>query len=288
MVAHQAAARERDALVGRGGVQQMHGIIVHRACLRFALSDAGGGKPRFPAAMVGKAQQGMAHQFLRRDGGMAGSEARAAYRENHFLQQALVAEMLVPGTAVPDGDIGIAEIEFAQFVAAAQADVDMRMLLVERRQPRHQPGAGERWRHADAQGLRRAPAFNPAYVQGAVQRQQRLPYFSRQQAAAVGQHHLPAFALEQLASAALFQRADLVADGAVRQVQLFSGAGIVAQPRGGFKRTQGLGRRQSLKHECSFLINRLIPFTYKDKTLRWPPGNLLSTIVISSSFSDRP
>jgi hypothetical protein len=158
-----------------------------------------------------------------------GRDGRADDRRDHFAEQAHRPLGRVFRPAVAQRDIELRVVQFDQRVARADADVDVRMLALERLQPRDQPQRRERRerRQADMAAAARQADLPHRRVEPVQQRRDA----AQQRGAGTGELHVPGAAQEQRRADFVFQAADLPADGRLRDMQLLRGGTEAGTPR---------------------------------------------------------
>ena len=115
------------------------------------------------------------------------------------------------------------------------------MLFLKRSKPRNQPSRSECGQDADRQY---AGIGVPARIFKSLLKQtQTLTDLENENLPRLREHHFPPFAMEELGAQLTFQRLDLMAYGAMRDVQLVSGASEAQVASRGFEAAEQLKRR---------------------------------------------
>ena len=182
---------------------------------------------------------------------MAGKQRRAAHGDHPVVEQLadLKAPLLDP--PVPDADVVRIRIGRQRIGVHPQRQVHVRVAIVEVAEPRNQPRGCEVGHHAQFEP-HDAVFARPRRIERAAQIVEAAAHAVRQLRAGGGRHHPAARAPEQLDAQFGFERAQMMADRAVRQMQFFGSAGKTAMARGGFQRAQRLQWRKRTGHDVKF------------------------------------
>jgi hypothetical protein len=137
--------------------------------------------------------------------------------------------------AVAEADRGVHVVagKVGECVRGKQFQIPFRVRLDEAADARRHPARGKRGQHRDDQPALAVAGANLA--RGIEQGGERGPHLGRVAAARIGEPHTLAVAGEQRDAEVGFQRANLVAHGAVRDEQLVGGAGEALVPRRGLE-----------------------------------------------------
>ncbi|MNV53568.1 hypothetical protein D3C71_1457220 [compost metagenome] len=151
--------------------------------------------------------------------------------------------------AVPDRHIHTGVLQQVHGIRAGiQAQLVLRIGIVEASQPGHQPQRREGMRGGDRQRAR--GRRGPQGVQGLGDIQQRAVHADEQARAGIGQPHAARHAIEQREPRLPFQRLDLMRHRSGRHRQLGRGRLEAAQPGRGLEGAQRRDRKRS-KHGAS-------------------------------------
>ena len=178
-------------------------------------------------------QQGRAQQILGPGKPMAGRHIGAAGRHHGLAHEELQLRARPVRQAEMDGRIHGFELEIELRQPRGQVDGDARMGAEELRQPRRQPARAEG--RQDGQVQAAALRIGAKAQRGIGDARQGSAYLLRIGLARSAQAHGLALAHEQLGAQALLQRANLAADGALRQMQLGGRCGKALMPRRGLE-----------------------------------------------------
>ncbi|MNQ91864.1 hypothetical protein D3C85_1072630 [compost metagenome] len=173
----------------------------------------------------------------------SGQQGRTAHRRHVGRQQTLGPHAGIVAASVADGHVHATAADVGQPHIRRHPHLDLRMRRREAGDARGQPFGGEGRRDADGQGMTTVGAIQQ--VPGPLQIVEAVVQQRIELSAQVGQGDLTPLAVEQGRARMFLKNADLLADGAGRDRQLFGGAGDVQAPRGGLERLQGVQRRDT-------------------------------------------
>ncbi|MNT07092.1 hypothetical protein D3C72_1417820 [compost metagenome] len=223
-------------------MQQQRRILQQQALARLRPAQPGRLEPRLPRIALA-AQQRQALHVLGTLGQASAVEAGAADREEDVVHQLLDIQAGIVAAAHAQRDIDFLAGKVDQGVGRQQFDIQLRMLLDKTADARRQPARGERRHGTDGQALVAVAGLQ--HARGIGDLQQRVAHALGIDAAGRRQRDALAVALEQRHAQFVFQRADLVADRAVRDKQLRGRARKALVPRRGLEGAQGGQRGQA-------------------------------------------
>ena len=134
-------------------------------------------------------------------------------------------------------------LQIEHLLRGIQLDGDVRVRLVPQRQARQQPALRERRQHGDVDAVRGAGGRCGGGAHAVVKAVEGGLHRLQQRSTGGIQHDAPPPPVEQCEAELLFQSLDLLADGAVGQVQFFGRSAQVGQARHGAEGRQGAQRK---------------------------------------------
>ncbi|MNM72879.1 hypothetical protein D3C81_845840 [compost metagenome] len=163
-------------------------------------------------------------------------------RGDGFIEQADGVCRGVGLAAIADGEVDAVRTQVADLVARGEPYVELRMGALQAAQARQQPQPG----HADAgRHGHRLAAIAPAQFAGHVLELLHGAVGAAEQPLALGREgHAAMLAHEQAHLQMVFQRADLPADGGLRQAQVVGGLGDAHAPANGHEALEQIEREQ--------------------------------------------
>jgi len=169
-----------------------------------------------------------------------------AQRGQCLAKQLLRVKPAVTAVSQSNGEINSVALEVGKLDGRRNPQIDVGVLIIEARQPWHQPFRRERRRHADAQcplaERDRAIAASPRQqVEAGLNIRQHPRCHPRQSNGALG-------SVEQFCAKTLFKRTYLLADGARRHVELFGRLAEAELAGDGLEGSQRAQGRQRLGH----------------------------------------
>src|SRR5450830_96686 len=236
-VCDQRCTRQRDALAGDGGVHRGALLIEHDAVAdlaRFALR----GKPVRPRLTVIDVQQIGSGDIVDR---AQPCQRRRAYRQQKFVAQARTRQARPRSFAIADRHVDVFTDEVGVTCALLQPQCELGMQYSEGAQARHQPFGGKVGRGGDRQAsagacIQRARAAFEAIKGIADDLEIASP--------GIGQQQLIGQAIEQRQAELIFERLDLMTDGARGHIEFLRRQRETLMPRRCLKGAQGGERRK--------------------------------------------
>ena len=205
-----------------------------------------GRQPCLPFAAIIAMQKDVTRQVTGGADRALVDQRRADDRKQQDIGPLLEPALPPVAVAVVKADVDIGRAQVAPVVGAEQPEPDVRILRHEAAESRDQPQRQDRGHAANCKlagrrGARHAGGRRRDPIERGGDR--------GKQFGAVGRElEPPAHALEQLDLEHELQRPDLVADGAVRDVEFSRREGQRPMARGGLEGAQGIERRQALAH----------------------------------------
>ncbi len=199
---------------------------------------------REPALPQGRAaEQGFVGQ---RRGIAAEQAARGVGRPEHDQRRIGQAHRLQPApaaAALAQRGMKALALQVDDVLRGVQLDADVGVLVAPAAHARQQPALRERRQQGDADALLFVARRRRRSPQSIVELRQRRLHRAQQRSARGVEHDAAAAAIEQRKTDLLFEQLDLLADGAVRQVQGVGGRAQVGAACDGTKGGQGLERQ---------------------------------------------
>jgi len=246
-VGGQHLAHERDAQILLGRLQHQPGIVEsgHRI---HTYPQSRQRKPSFPHR--GAAQQGLVRQRLRVGAEQPLRGLGRAHRYPRRMDQALGVQAAPLASALTKRGVKPFALQVDDLLRRVQLDADVRMSRMPVAHARQQPALRKGRQHAHAHALMGSRRGGCRGTQAVVDLVQRGFHRTQQRGTGGVEHDALCTAIEQLHAELRLELAQLLTDGAVRQVQFFGRGAQVAGARDGAESGQGLQRNAS--HDGQF------------------------------------
>ena len=249
---HQRDSRQRHTMTGERGLHLLVGEVQVQPALGLEARMILQGQPAPPTQELGTGLgvvlfgQCVLHEIGRRAERRRLAAAdllhqRAAHdRRQHLAEQPHRALWRLRRAAIAERQIELGVVEVGDRVGGRDADVDVRVLALERLDARQQPQRAERCegRHTDALAAARLADLAHARVDLAEAALDR----TLQHAAALRQLHVPRAAHEQRGAELALQPLDLSTDGRLGDEQFLGRVAEVQAPRDRFESAQAAER----------------------------------------------
>ncbi len=245
-------AGERDTLAVDRGVDRHAGAVQDGSVRDLCIGDARRLQPARPVRPAVDVDQ----RKLENIGRLAqpsspGQQLWTAHREQLLRAELDRVEARPVAVAMADREIDFLARKIDMMQRCRNAQVDAGVRFGKMPEPVHQPFGGEVRRRADRQNTGILPLEQPFGAERDPV--ERIADDGQIVAARLGDDKALAFAVEQLDAKLGFERLDLMADRALRDVKLVGRARETLMPGGGLEGLQGIERWQARAHRTDFM-----------------------------------